>query len=151
MRSRDEWLEEFRSDMFIPRMMSLDKMKLYGLTKASPSYASEYISFMSSQGQQKSNFFFFDNGIIGFREITMLQYVHLYFSYFKVVNKDAREYTFSEADFLNLNNDDIDWMFCEIREWTNWPEKVQKAYMAIEKFIKVQRRNLEIHDLMLGT
>ena len=62
----------------------------------------------------------------------------------------TREYTFSEADFLNLNIDDTDWMLCEIREWTNRPEKVQKAYMAIERFIKVQRRNSEIHDLMLG-
>ena len=38
----------------------------------------------------------------------------------------------------------------EIREWTNRTEKVQKAYLAIERFIKVQWRNSEIHDLMLG-
>ena len=47
-KSRKEWQEETRADLFVPEMMSLDKIKFYGLTKASPAYASEYISFMSS-------------------------------------------------------------------------------------------------------
>ena len=38
----------------------------------------------------------------------------------------------------------------EIQEWTNRTDKVQKAYLAIERIIRVQRRNSEIHDLMLG-
>jgi len=136
--------------MFIPEMMSLDKVKFYGLTKATPAYASEYISFMSSQSQRKSDVFFFKNAIIGFRDITVRQYVHLFFSHFKVVRQDTREYTFSEADFPNLNIDDIEWMRNELREWTNRPDKVQKAQLAIERFIRSQRRNSEIHDLMLG-
>ena len=77
--------------MFIPRMMSLDKVKFYGLTKTTLTYASECISFISSQGQQLSNIFFFDNWFIGFTDITAWQYVNLYF---KVVRKDTREYTF---------------------------------------------------------
>ena len=67
-----------------------------------------------------------------------------------MVRKDAREYTLCEADFPNLNIIDIEWMYCEIREWTNRPYRVQKAFMAIEMFIKVQGKNVEIHDFMLG-
>ena len=63
-------------------MMSLEAVKFYGLMKATPSYASEYISYMRSQGQRKSAMFFFDNAIIGIRDITARQYVHLYFSVF---------------------------------------------------------------------
>ena len=136
-----DFLEEDHPEMFINRTMNLDVVKLYGLTKATPSYASEYILYMRSQGQRKSAVFFFNNRIIGIRDITARQYVHLYFSVFRVVRKDTREYTFSETDFPNLNIDDIEWMYREIRKWTNRPDRVQKAYMAIEKFIKVQRKN----------
>ena len=83
-RSREKWLEETRADLFVPEMVSFDKIKFYGLMKASPAYASEYISFMSSQSQRRSDVFFFNNAIIGFRDITAWKYVHFFFSHFKV-------------------------------------------------------------------
>ena len=72
------------------------------------------------------------------KKIEMRKTLSVWYPVFTVVRDDGQDWIFSQADFINLNLNDLEIIYHEFRNRTNQPEPIQIAMKAVNRFLRRQ-------------
>lgn len=88
--------------------------------------------------------------IVKIKEITSGRLFNVWFPIFTVTRQDGQDWTFSEADFKNMELDDFPDILNDLKNKTIRPLPVTKALDAVKRFMKCAIKLAYITDLQMG-
>ncbi|KAI3735816.1 hypothetical protein L6452_15334 [Arctium lappa] len=143
-RLRTAFLEDIQSNIFVSRRRTINIYAILGVEKESEAYQHEYLAFIKCQ-RKRNNIVASPHLIVRVLSVTFNKFLNIWYPDIEVERRDCKRYNFSEADFVDLSIDDIEFLYDHFR---NLYHRTQD--MAIEGFqpvVNLERPNQSLQNL----
>ncbi|KAI3715837.1 hypothetical protein L6452_22825 [Arctium lappa] len=148
-RLRTAFLEDIQSNIFVSRRRTLNIYAILGVEKESEAYQHEYLAFIKCQ-RRRNNTVNSPHLIVRVLSVTICKFMNIWYPNLEVERRDCKRYIFSEADFVDLSIDDIDFLYDHFRNLYHRTQDVSQTLFVLKRFIRRQIRFFHVFDFQMA-